>query len=154
MLLGCSKQVEESAVTEVDQEVEQQEPSKPLPNTGDTDNPNLIGIAPLEIHTSEGSNYFIKIDNAQTNEHLVSYFIRSGETLETKIPLGSYIIKYATGQKWYGANKLFGADTTYSQADQIFQFTSDGNQISGHTIELISQVNGNLATKKIGKDNF
>jgi hypothetical protein len=27
------------------------------------------------------------------------------------MPLGSYTIKYATGQKWYGPEYLFGDDT-------------------------------------------
>lgn len=164
LVVACAKKVEEapaqfdeykSSETEISNITQEPNyPEQPLPNTGDTDNPNLNGIAPLEIRTSTGANYWIKIDDANTNQHVVSYFVRSGETLNVQMPLGSYIIKYATGQNWYGPEHLFGNDTNYSKADDIFNFESNGNQTNGYTIELIMQTNGNLQTENIDKSQF
>jgi hypothetical protein len=44
---------------------------------------------------------------------------------------------------------LFGTETTYSKADSTFDFTFDGYQYSGYTVELIMQRNGNLRTSGI-----
>ena len=49
-----------------------------------------------------------KIDEDNTNQHVVSYFIRSGETLNVQMPLGSYTIKYATGQNGMVQNIYLG----------------------------------------------
>jgi hypothetical protein len=32
------------------------------------------------------------------------------------LPLGSYKIRYAYGQNWFGEKKLFGKNTAYAQA--------------------------------------
>lgn len=103
-------------------------PPEPLPLTGDTDTPDLQGVAPLEIKVSQGNNYLIKVEDAYTHAPLASFFIRSGETLNTKVPLGDYIIKYAYGKEWYGIDSLFGKETAYAKADDIlnFSFTGDG----------------------------
>ena len=164
ILTSCAKKADDPAVqfdediySEIDTSDIKQEPNypeQPLPNTGDTDNPDLNGIAPLEIKTSSGANYWVKIDEANTNQHVVSYFIRSGETLNVQMPLGSYSIKYATGQKWYGPEYLFGDDTAYSKADNLFNFESNGYETNGYTLELIMQENGNLQTENIDKGQF
>ena len=164
ILTSCAKKADDPAVqfdediySKVDTSDSKQNPNypeQPLPNTGDTDNPDLNGIAPLEIKASSGANYWIKIDEENTNQHVVSYFIRSGETLNIQMPLGSYTIKYATGQKWYGPEYLFGNDTVYSKADNVFIFKSNGYETNGYTLELIMQENGNLQTENIDKGQF
>lgn len=122
----------------------------PLPNTGDNITRYSDGVAPLTIKTASGGNhFFIKIISTQTNQEIGVYFIRSGETLEILVPLGSYEIKYASGQQWYGPTSLFGPDTIYNKADSIFNFYFDGNQYSGYTVELITQRNGNLRTSRL-----
>lgn len=122
-----------------------------LPETGTTNRPNLQGDNPLQIRTSTGSHYWVKIVNAYNeSEQLVSYFIRGGEILDVSLPTGSYIIKYAYGDTWYGEEGLFGEQTEYSKADEIFEFY--GGQ--GYTIELIKQAYGNLHTTDIGKNQF
>ena len=130
--------------------------SQPLPNTGDNDNQNIYGIAPLEIKIPhDGDHYWVKIDNSYTGEHLISYFIRSGETLKTQLPSGSYTLKYAYGTQWYGIDYLFGSNTKYGQADSTMSFSSNGyGGYSGVSIELIKQVNGNLSTSNINASQF
>lgn len=129
-------------------------PPEPLPLTGDTDTPDLQGVAPLEIKVSQGNNYLVKVEDAYNHAPLASFFIRSGETLNTKVPLGNYIIKYAYGEQWYGLEKLFGSQTGYAKAEDILNFSFTGDGYSGHTIELILQANGNLETSHIAPNEF
>jgi hypothetical protein len=127
---------------------------KALPDTGYTDNAYIGGVAPLTIKVQNSAHYWVKIDNAYTGEHLVSHFIRSGDTLSVNLPLGNYTIKYAYGQQWYGEEYLFGGSTGYAQADKVFNFQSNGNRYNGYTVELITQPYGNLSTSNINKSNF
>jgi len=126
------------------------QPALPLPQTGDNTAPFFNGVAPLTIKTSSaGGHYFVKVVSAGSNLELGSYFIRSGQTLTIQVPLGTYELRYASGRQWYGTNYLFGPDTSYNKADSLFEFTFDGYQYSGYTVELITQRNGNLRTSKL-----
>jgi len=131
-------------------------PAQALPYTGDNNANFVNGVAPLKIRTSGngGYNYFVKIVQAYSNNELGSYFIRSGETLNIKVPTGAYEIKYATGHTWYGENYLFGPKTNYSKADSVFDFTYNGYQYSGYTVELIMQQNGNLSTSGLNASQW
>ncbi len=74
--------------------------------------------------------------------------------MEFDVPLGSYELKYATGKTWYGLDYLFGPNTSYYKADDVFRFSKTGDGVSGWTVELFQQVGGNLETKKISEDDF
>ena len=125
--------------------------AQPLPETGATNKPNLYGDSPLQIKTNSGSHYWVKIVNAyDEREELVSYFIRGGETLDVTLPAGSYVVKYAYGDTWYGEEYLFGENTGYSKADEVFEFYHN----QGYVIELIQQLNGNLHTTAIDESQF
>lgn len=111
-------------------------------------------VAPLTIKTSAGSNYFVKLVTANTNDAIMTIFIRGGNTVSTNVPLGSYEVRYATGKDWYGYEHLFGEDTGYSEAETIFKFENDGYQVSGYTISLYQVRDGNLRTKRINANSF
>lgn len=111
-------------------------------------------IAPLEIETAYGTNYFVKIVNS-TNQHTaLTIFVRGGNTVSIEVPLGTYEIKYAAGEKWYGETYLFGPKTAYSKADKLFAFKDDGYQVSGYMIKLFNVSNGNLSTSQINAAQF
>ena len=81
----------------------------------------------------------------------MTIFIRNGETAsDMDVPTGTYELRYASGDSWYGETDLFGPSTSYSKAESFFTF---GNG-SGYTVELYKQVNGNLHTNSIDKDDF
>ena len=84
----------------------------------------------------------------------MTFFIYGGQNFETKVPLGVYRLKYASGKIWYGEKYLFGPDTAYSKAEQDFEFYRQGDQIAGYTVELILQRNGNLHTTRIPASEF
>ncbi len=112
-------------------------------------------VAPLKIQTdSTLGNYFIKLSNADTDEIVMTFFIRSGESLDTKIPLGIYNFRYAYGDLWYGDIYLFGPNTTRIKATDPLNFYYDGNQFCGMIIKLIKQVDGNMDSNFISESNW
>lgn len=118
---------------------------------------NLNGqqaIAPLEIRTDSGSDYYVKVVNAANDDNILAIYIHGGETVEVEVPLGSYEIRYASGDNWYGDKELFGLKTSFNKADQVFNFVENGYQISGYTITLYQVADGNLQTKSINESQF
>ncbi|MDY0306490.1 MAG: hypothetical protein RBR18_08645 [Desulfovibrionaceae bacterium] len=110
--------------------------------------------APLVIKTQNNETFFL-VKLADLNGHDVKIiFIHGGMDIETKMPLGKYILKYATGSTWYGWDNYFGAETQYYKADEVFDFHTENNIISGYTVELYLQINGNLYTSKINEQEF
>lgn len=125
-----------------------QEP-KPLPETGETNQPHLYGPADLQIRVGHEYHYLIKITDK--NDYAVAqYFLRSGDVLNIGLPAGEYLVKYAYGRKWLGYDDLFGDDTMYAQVDEILDFYN----YQSYELELIQQVNGNLRTSSIDKSQF
>lgn len=115
---------------------------------------NKSRVAPLEIKTSRGSNYLVKLVSADNDEPVMTIYVHGGNTVTTEVPLGKYAIKYASGEKWYGYEELFGPDTEYSKANALFTFEYTGYQLSGYTITLYKVANGNLRTSRLSKSDF
>lgn len=74
--------------------------------------------------------------------------------MEIDVPLGEYEMRYATGTIWYGEADLFGSKTTYSKAEEFFEFTQEGDYVYGYTVELYHQSSGNLETNNINESEF
>lgn len=112
-------------------------------------------IAPFQIKTSPGDNYYVKLVDKVTNKTIVGIFVKGGQTLDVDVPLGTYKMRYASGQVWQGLENLFGEETTrYSASNDIFNFNIVGDQVSGYTVELIKQAGGNLETHQIDAQQF
>jgi hypothetical protein len=118
----------------------------------------LPAIASLTIRTAVGSNYFVKLVDAVTESPVRSFFVYGGSTIEADVPLGSFILKYATGRYWCGEFDLFGPDTTTSQAEDTLTFerivTDRGYTSRNWEVELILQRGGNLRIKRINRGAF
>ena len=115
-------------------------------------------VAPLEIRTAVGANYFIKLEDSVTREPVQTFFIRGGQTMQSNVPLGHFILKYATGNSWCGEDEMFGTETEFHKADVVLRFarqdSDHGYTMIGHTVELILQANGNLQTSRISREAF
>ncbi len=111
-------------------------------------------VAPFTIQTSQGSNYLVKLVSKYSQQPVMTIFIKGGNTVSTEVPLGTYEVKYATGEPWYGYKHLFGPDTGYSKAESALTFENTGYQISGYTITLYRVSNGNLRTSTISPSQF
>ena len=131
------------------------EPEQPMPEQGamsfgaDSFLNSSDTKAPFKITTPSDGNYVMKIEDWDTKEFVATYFIRRSSTLSIELPLGSYKLKFAQGDKWYGTNFLFGPTTAYSYVPDKMTFYIDGDYVRGHEIELIPQVNGNLTTPQM-----
>jgi hypothetical protein len=126
-----------------------------VPNSGEVRTYVAIErVAPLQIHTSPGSNYLVKLEDASTGRVVLSVFIQGGRTERIDAPLGTYVLKYASGEAWYGYTHLFGPSAVYTKADELFSFTFDGNRYRGYTVTLYNVINGNLRTSRISADEF
>ena len=86
------------------------------------------------------------------------FYVRAGDTYTVYVPDGSYVVKYTTGEYWFGLDSLFGRNATFTQADDIFTFetTTSGGYIyyDSITITLYTVVDGNLETNDISADEF
>jgi hypothetical protein len=135
------------------------EPLIPLPATGRIrslwrSSPETV-LAPLRVVTATGSpNYYVKVVDWETHAARLVLFVRSGQTLSVRVPVGVYELRYAAGEKWYGEEYLFGPETAYRRADEQFDFRAEGEKVSGFTVELIKQINGNLRETSMKPSDF
>ncbi len=131
-------------------------PEQPLPENGAVHSySSKRAIAPLKITVPDaGEHYFAKVVDVATDKPVKVVFIWSGNSVEIKVPLGTYRVKYACGNTWYGRKYLFGPETSVSVADQDLHFRREGDHVTGYSIELIKRQNGNLRTQSISLDDF
>ena len=107
------------------------------------------GVAPFTVVAAPGAHYVVKLEDAETGAGVLMMFVHAGQKAQTKVPLGNYKLKYATGTTWYGEQRLFGASTFYQQADRTLAFVRNPTGYSGHIIQLARQINGNLPTSRL-----
>ena len=107
----------------------------------------------ISIQTRYGAgNLWVKIVEAYSAQREVAvFFIRAGDSYRINLPYGTYRIKMASGDTWYGTKDLFGSKTSYTVADDTFPIASRGDN---WTVQLIPQVNGNLQEKTISAGEF
>jgi hypothetical protein len=118
-------------------------------------------VAAFTIKTAAGSNYFVKLVDL-SGRPARAYFVRGGSTISYKVPLGTFVLKYASGKSWCSETELFGPDTGTNQADGFLDFdrqvTEDATGITTSTsdiaVELILQSGGNLRTHAIPRSQF
>ena len=131
------------------------EPEQPLPANGSVLKSAQNAVAPLEIKTSaSGGHTFVKLIRVGGKSSELEFFVRRGQTVEVEVPLNEYEIRYAVGSTWYGRKHLFGPNTGYFRADDTFRFYRDSTGFIGYTVELISQLGGNLETERIDEADF
>jgi hypothetical protein len=128
---------------------------EPLPPTGDIRTWVLTKrVAPFEIKTASGGHYLVKLVDAYTHSNVMAVFVRGGESVTVDVPLGTFEVRYASGQAWYGYEFLFGPETSYSKADNVFTFSDEGDRITGFTLTLYSVPYGNLDTSSVEPSEF
>jgi hypothetical protein len=112
--------------------------------------------APFGINTSPGADYYLKLVDATTGQDAVRIYVRGGQQLEVSVPLGSYRLRYASGEAWRGPAHLFGPGdlTSYNASDSVFDFEVSDGYMNGYTVELIRQTGGNMDTRRISPSQF
>ncbi|MEN6388971.1 MAG: copper amine oxidase N-terminal domain-containing protein [Syntrophomonas sp.] len=76
--------------------------------------------------SSDPVHYYVKLARWDTKEPVLTLFVRSGQNVLLQVPSGTYEIKYAAGEKWYGEKDLFGPDTIFARADTECELPSGG----------------------------
>ncbi len=107
-------------------------------------------LCPLKIVTNS-SNYYIKLQDIRSDEVVAKFFINPNDSVEIKIPPGSYYIKYGSGNNWYGEEELFGNYANYSKSETL-NFRKAGYTYMGHTVVLHKVVDGNLHSTPVSKE--
>jgi hypothetical protein len=120
-----------------------------LPATGIVAHNHERPMAPLDILGEPGANYFVKLVAPGSRTPILTAFIRDGEKLSIKAPLGTYNLRIASGKEWYGLKYLFGPETALSEAEQDLSFEDTGSGYAGYTVELTPRLNGNLHVKNV-----
>ena len=109
-------------------------------------------VVPLAITAAIGSNhYYIRVEDWNTRLPVRDFFLRSGQSFRTYLPVGIYRVKLAEGKVWHGTRLLFGEETAYQTlgdkgSDEEFDLT---NPAVGTSVKLIMQKNGNLHSHTI-----
>ena len=129
-------------------------------------------VAPLSIETAAANtnvHYYIKLqalpgcdtaagsigpDFVIPDCDMLDVFVKGGETVKLKAPLGEYIIKYAAGKDWYGYQYLFGPKGGYHRAENSMVFERDGGKIHGYSIKLYKVQGGNLEMERVDLMDF
>jgi hypothetical protein len=125
--------------------------AEPLPPTGAFDTSSSTSRTAIIVRTrKDGPHTFVKIAREDGTE-AARGFIRAGEKHTFKLPFGTYILKTARGEQWFGEDFLFGPETTYGRADDKFPLQQRGDQ---WTVELIPQRQGNLREVPISASQF
>ena len=102
------------------------------------------------IPPSGAENMVIKLEDKISRKRICWFLILKGHSYETPIPPGQYIIKLATGKKWYGDRHLFGANASYSKIDKVITIPENTH----YTIALTPSLLGTLKEKKIGVNQW
>lgn len=130
---------------------------KPLPRSGV--HYSLYGRSqedwpPMRINNAPGANALVKLISLGSDEEVLSVFVRAGETVDVRVPLGSYRGKIASGETWYGDEIRFGPSTSYGEFGSLFEFRIEGDRLAGKEITLTRVENGNLSQSSISADQF
>ncbi|MEY9880429.1 hypothetical protein [Bradyrhizobium sp. USDA 329] len=139
--------------------------TKPAPPTGDLQTRNRRNaIAPFSVRTKTGSNYLIKLVNVANSKDQIWIFLRGGEPYSTKVPVGAYSLRVASGSTWYGRGELFGPDTRFFRLrgkrgaavaeTPILEFKKERNRIVGHTLSFEGSGDGNMEQEAMTRSEF
>ena len=109
---------------------------------------------PFKINNSPNANTLMKLIRVHDGAEVMSIFIRAGQSIKVPVPVGSYVVKIASGQNWYGKTVRFGPTTSYAKLDSVFNFSIKGNELLGHEITLTLMRNGNLSQSPITSADF
>lgn len=127
----------------------------PLPASGTLQNATgREALAPFQITAPVGSNFLVKLVDSASQRPAATIFVRAGDTVKVRVPLGTYEVRYASGTRWYGPRDLFGPGTRYSQADNLLAFKPAGRQYSGYSLILSQASPGNLKASGISGAQF
>lgn len=116
------------------------------------------GWGEFTVSAESDRDAFVKLVSVSDPNKYVTFYVQAGNTATVKVKDGSYIVKYTTGDHWYGQDSMFGKDASFTKADDTFTFstTTSGSYVyySSISITLYTVVGGDLSTSPITADSF
>ena len=125
---------------------------------------------PFTISVPSGSNdYFVYLKYIRTPTNSVSqrerrsstgtgtdisFYVKSGDSFDTEVPIGVYQLYYTCGETWYGVDERFGSSAPTFKSNDLLAFYDDGEYMCGHTVQLWMQTNGNFDRTSIPASEF
>lgn len=95
------------------------------------------GVAPLKIKVPLGEYAFlITLLEWSTHRPMLTVFVQSGHSIDFKVPLGSYRLKYEAGRNWYGDEVRFGGRGLHGELEEKLDFTLDERRVHGQSVEF------------------
>ncbi|WP_299969224.1 hypothetical protein [uncultured Roseobacter sp.] len=81
----------------------------------------------------------MKLVDVETNEDALAAYIEAGRFFKVLVPPGTFHLKFASGTRWYGDQKLFGSGqrTAFFKLDKplTFEVRGIGTKV-GHLVDL------------------
>lgn len=105
-------------------------------------------VAPFQVNTRDGFDYLVKLQSTDNRFSSLTFYVQGGVPFETRIPLGSYVLKYVAGTKWCGPDQLFG-NRSAQESPSTLAFEETMSGYGGQTITLYGVPNGNFSTHAI-----
>ena len=100
----------------------------------------------------------VKIVSLSDPKNALTFYVRAGETAAVHVKDGNYTLRYATGDKWYGADELFGAATRFYSVDTVLRFSTDrvGGDIfsQNYRVEISASSDGAISAVPTEADRF
>ena len=158
LLSGCRKTYADADLTEVNKSWNSLKKAIAEPKSGQVfSSVARGGYCTLTVKTSDFPA-FVKIVNTKDPKSTLSFYVRANSKSTVTVKNGTYQIRFATGDKWFGTNELFGSGTRYKVFDDTFSFSTkkSGRYINYTTwdITLYSVPGGTGTTTTIPADQF
>lgn len=102
------------------------------------------------------TNYYVRLVQEESNEPVLSMFVRAGQKASVQAPIGSYRLFVAEGSTWYGVKRLFGHGTRVTEGLESIELTYDPRtrQSMGRIVSYRKRLDGNYPTHPAGKAAF
>lgn len=83
--------------------------------------------------TTDQANAVVQLLNRDTDEHVISVYVRREDDVTVPVPPGTYRMKVIEGDKWHGTTDYFGPSTTFETVIPPMIFTRrQGSGINLH----------------------
>ncbi len=103
----------------------------------------------IVVENPTDTAYYMKFED-KDGKTVFAFFVRPQSTAPMYMGLGTYYLKYAYGDTWYGEEHLFGPNTRYAKDEEEWPFESG----KYWTLTMKKQVGGNVNTEPISEDEF
>jgi hypothetical protein len=105
----------------------------------------------LRVIPSLGRGHvYVKVEGWDDPRVVCCFFVRRGRSAETAIPPGTYRLKVACGERWYGEKRLFGPDGSYGAITDRIRILARTH----YTISLTRSRAGTLKENRIGLKDY